>query len=353
MIEVKASEIIDKITENELALDKEAWSKNISLKDLIQGPGSIQEKKKILNTVMATNALSGAAQGAIIGAPAGLVKGKINDKKEGKDSDHKKNALKGAVIGAGVLGALGAGTGLKKGRLLNKGWNNHVDAVKAINQLKEVKASELANTMFEKVANEKYLFRQAIAEMINDEIDKVAMETIPAEEYVEKMATEILNRFATNQEALQKEAGIREAWQDHKELKKRRKVAEKEYAEKVRKEYPIGNRIKDAFLPIAAGTLAGGGAGKILQNTERGLNSNLNYASLGSTLGTLAGGAISTHKLNKKFKPIDEEFGKKKYTDEDAKKLYDFYTKINHGFDGTSKGIKKAEKALIKKEKKK
>jgi hypothetical protein len=45
---------------------------------------------------------------------------------------------------------------------------------------------------FNKIANEQYTAGQAVAELVNCEFDKIAMEETPAEEYVEKIASEIL-----------------------------------------------------------------------------------------------------------------------------------------------------------------
>jgi hypothetical protein len=250
MIEVKASEVLDKLFEKQ-AFDVKAVGKTLANNKKLVGAGIGAGTGALAGAAGADNdhKLSGALTGGLIGAAGGTAGGALAEK--GAKAAAKAAAGKGFAAGVGV-GTVGGALGTKGVEALknktgsdiikgvkdtvigNKSVGDAADEIvkqfkdkpsetiqKGLDRLNEYggrinnlfkSSSEypdaFANTVFEKVANEKYLFSQAIAEAINDTTNKMAMEDISAEEYVEHIAMEILAGFEERKEALEKEAKI-------------------------------------------------------------------------------------------------------------------------------------------------
>jgi hypothetical protein len=66
---------------------------------------------------------------------------------------------------------------------------------------------QFMTSVLNKVASEGYLLWQAIADTVNDEMERFAILEMPAEEYVEKIALEIVGGYEENLARMEKEAG--------------------------------------------------------------------------------------------------------------------------------------------------
>ncbi|MDF2841693.1 MAG: hypothetical protein K0R00_119 [Herbinix sp.] len=202
-------------------------------------------------------------------------------------------------------------------------------------------SSDFADAVFVKVANDGYLFSQAIAEVLTNEITKMAEEEMPAEEYVEKMALNILGGFEQNLSSLEKEAML--SFEQRKELRKNRKATTKEYDEYLKENYPMKKRLKDA-----SGMAVGAGAGALVGATIGGLRGGHMPTAVknGAIIGLIPGTLVANKKLDDQYKLVNSDFGTEKYTDDETRKIYLSKMK-NQGPRDAYEGIRSAEKAKI------
>ena len=266
MIEVKASEVLDRVFEKQ-ANKAEALTE--SAKKLLNNK-KINQKLLGAGIGAGTGALAGSANsehkgrgaltGATIGAAGGALGGSLAEKRLKEATRAARNKGFAAGTGIGTLGGIvGSKLGSKGAKAAKSVGSKGLDAAKAAKNTVKGKGFSMSNNAqsmfgnrphsvvdrdiinhfknkpedyvdrgidylnskkdtlkdyasrvsellknssehrdafgtaaFNKIANEQYTAGQAVAELVNCEFDKIAMEETPAEEYVEKIASEIL-----------------------------------------------------------------------------------------------------------------------------------------------------------------
>lgn len=313
MIEVKASEMLDKIIEK----------KAFDLKGANKALNAITGKQKLYGAALGAgtgalagmsgsddNKAQGALTGALIGGAAGAAGGAVSQAhtaKKMKDAAAVAGTAGAALGAAGAAGIMkgapaikdGAGKIFEKikgtnvngktvsdwGSELWNGFKNNPgqtlkdasgklkDAVSegknTVNDIgnaiknkpgKSVEASvrdDFATAIFEKVANEQYTFADAIAEVLAQDLECYAEEHLPAEEYVEKMASDILGDFFMEKEALMNPQHAEEAIRQARKMREMVQSAERagEAARKAQQAAGVGNAVK-AGVNIGTGAKA-------------------------------------------------------------------------------------------------
>lgn len=238
MFEVRTSEVLDKMVE------KKAFNMNSVKKGVgkavkgLQGKSAVNQKLIGAGIGAGTGALAGAAgnednrgkgalTGGLIGAAGGAAGGALAEKNLAKATNKAFAKGLGTGVGGTVLGGKAAdglknmakgtkfedvaGKAADKAKDISKGIKDKggeygretADGLKDIGErfVNLFKTSseyrnEFGDVMFEKIASSDCTFREAMVEMANTEMYKIAIEEMPAEEFVEKTAANIIDGFA-------------------------------------------------------------------------------------------------------------------------------------------------------------